>query len=208
MEKLTLVLAPFTVAGGLVVDSCQEVKVLERDLLLLDTQLVVELSLRRALDAVDGVGQGRARLARDVQRVGAASVGPQVGEGNLLFGALLEEQLVLVVEEEDGEGSVEEALVDVGHEMAYSWGLANYLFSTDRFWELLTDLFASSADGQVVLVQDDADLVHQADLFLVVAGQRFRGGIDVGEQTQHVLSRDGLRQSCSSGSRHCDVVAV
>lgn len=50
--------------------------------------------------------------------MGAAGVGPHVGEGDLLGGALLKEQFVLIVEEEDGKGTVEEALVDVGHEMA------------------------------------------------------------------------------------------
>lgn len=96
----------------------QEVKVLERHLLLLDAELVIELALGRALDAHDGVGQVGARLAGDAQRVGAAGVCPHVGKGNLLGGALLEEQLVLVVEEEDGKGAVQETLVDVGHEMA------------------------------------------------------------------------------------------
>lgn len=113
--ELTLVLAPFAVARSLVVDARQKVEVLERDLLLLDAQLMVELSLRRALDALDRLGQRRARLARNAERVGAAGVRPHVRERDLLGCALLEQQLVLVVEEKDGEGPVQKALVDVGH---------------------------------------------------------------------------------------------
>lgn len=113
----TLVLAPFAVAGSLVVDAGQEAKVLNGDLFLLDAQLVVELALGGALDAHDGVGEVGARLAGDAQRVGAAGVCPHVGEGDLLGGALLEQQLVLIVEQEDGKGAVQETLVDVGHEM-------------------------------------------------------------------------------------------
>lgn len=48
----------------------------------------------------------------------AAGVCPHVWEGDLFRGTLLQEEFVLIVEKEYGEGSVEEALVDVGHEMA------------------------------------------------------------------------------------------
>ena len=111
---------PLAVAGSLVVDAGQEVEVLYGDLFLLDAEFVLELSLGGALGALDGVRQVGARLRGDVQRVGAAGVGPHVGEGDLFRGALLEEELVLIVEEEDGEGAVEQSLVDVGHQMAYS----------------------------------------------------------------------------------------
>ena len=50
--------------------------------------------------------------------MGAAGVRPHVREGDLLRGPLLQEQLVLVVEEEDGEGAVQQALVYVGHQVA------------------------------------------------------------------------------------------
>lgn len=47
-------------------------------------------------------------LSTTSQRVRAASVGPHLGEGNLLVGALLEQELArLRMEEEDGEGAVE-----------------------------------------------------------------------------------------------------
>lgn len=120
---LTLVLAPFPVARGLVVDTGQEAEVLQRHLLLLDAELVVQLALGGVLDAQDGVREVRARLVGHVQGVRAARVCPHVGEGDLLGGALLEEELVLVVEEEDGEGAVEEPLVDVGHKVACGRGV-------------------------------------------------------------------------------------
>ena len=120
---LTLMLAPFPVARGLVVDAGQKAEVLQRHLLLLDAELVVQLALGGVFDAQDGVREVRARLVGHVQRVRAARVCPHVGEGDLLGGALLEEELVLVVEEEDGEGAVEEPLVDVGHEVACERGV-------------------------------------------------------------------------------------
>jgi len=55
-------------------------------------------------------------LALDTQRVGTTRVGPHAREGDLLVGSFLEEKgAVTWAEEEDGECSVEETLVDVGH---------------------------------------------------------------------------------------------
>lgn len=112
-------LTPLSVAGSLVMNSGQEVELLKRNLLLLDAQLVVKLALSSPLNTSNGILEARARLGGNVERVGTAGVGPHVGEGDLLGGALLEEELVLVVEEENGKSTVEEALVDVGHEMAW-----------------------------------------------------------------------------------------
>lgn len=114
-------LAPFAVAGSLVVDSCQEVEVFKGDLVLVDAKLVFQLALSGTLCSSNGVDQVCAGLGGNAQRVRAAGVGPHVWEGNLLSGALLKEQLVLVVEEEDGKGTVQESLVDVGHQVAYMW---------------------------------------------------------------------------------------
>lgn len=99
-------LSPLAVTGGLIVDASEELELLKRNLLLLDTQFVVQLALSSALGAGNSIGQRRAGLTRDSQRVRAASVGPHIGEGDLLGGALLEEQLILVVEEEDGKRAV------------------------------------------------------------------------------------------------------
>lgn len=51
--------------------------------------------------------------------MGTTSVRPHGREGDLLVGAFLEEEgAVGGAEEEDGECAVEEALTDVGHEVA------------------------------------------------------------------------------------------
>lgn len=105
----------------------KEVEVVKGDLLDLDAKLVVELALGSALSTRDGVNEVGASLAGDAERVRAAGVGPHVGERNLLGGSLLEEELVLVVEEEDGKGAVKEALVDVGHQVAWRI-LVSYTF--------------------------------------------------------------------------------
>jgi hypothetical protein len=93
-------------------------EVLKGNLLLLDTQFVLELALGSSLDTGNRVFERGTSLGRDVERVRAASVGPHIGEGDLLGSALLEEELVLIVEEEDRKGTVKETLVNVGHEMA------------------------------------------------------------------------------------------
>ncbi len=56
-----------------------------------------------------------------------------------------------------------------------------------------TDLLAGLPDRHVVLVRDDAHLVHQPDLLLVVALERIAARVDVGEEAQDGLGRDGLR---------------
>lgn len=127
--RLTLVLAPLAVTRRLVVDASQEVEVLERHLLLLDTELVFQLPLGGVLDTKNGIWQVGTRLVGHVQGVGAASVGPHVGEGNLLRGALLQEQLVVTVEEKNRESPVEETLVDVRHEVAWLAGVLLLLVS-------------------------------------------------------------------------------
>ena len=229
---LTFMLAPFAVARSLVVDPGKEVELLDRHLLLLDTKLVIKLALRGALDALNSIGEGRTSLARNTEGMRAASVGPHVWEGDLLCGALLEEELVLVVEEEDGEGAVKETLVDVRHEMAYGVALAFVLcFMTNpglldgdlRFWEQAslsdpnmrrTDLLAGGANGHVIVISDDANLVHKANLLGIVASERIATGVDIGEQTKHVLGRD-YRLSLGDGrcGRHdgwsrCDALLL
>lgn len=59
-------------------------------------------------------------LLKVVEGVRAAGVRPEIGEGDLLGGSLLQQQLsVGGPEDESGEGPVEETLVDVLHEVAY-----------------------------------------------------------------------------------------
>lgn len=57
-------------------------------------------------------------LVLNVQRVRAARVRPAQREGDLGRRALLEQQLPLRIEEEDGEGAVQQAGLDVAHQVA------------------------------------------------------------------------------------------
>lgn len=64
-----------------------------------------------------------------------------------------------------------------------------------------TYLLAEVADRFVILIEDNTDLVHQSDLLCIVAIEGSRARVDVGEESQDVLSRDGLSTSDgSSGS--------
>lgn len=201
-SKLTLVLSPLSVtAWRLIVDAGQEVEVLEWNLLWLDTKLVLQLATSSVLDTRNGIWKVITTLSWNTQRVRAASVGPHIWEGNLLGSALLEQELVVLVEEEDGECAVEETLVDVGHKVA--WRMSVRLRPHGH--KLPTDLLAEVADWLVVLVEDNADLVHEANLLLVVPLHGRAGGVNVREQAQNAVCGDRL--SRSSGGRvrgsHC-----
>ena len=115
-------LPPLSITRRLVVDACQEMEVFKGNLFLLNAQLVVQLAPRRILDACNGVGEVGAGFRRYAEGVRAAGIGPHVREGDLLRRTLLQKKPILVIKEEDGEGSVEKALVDVGHQMACSKG--------------------------------------------------------------------------------------
>jgi hypothetical protein len=66
----------------------------------------------------------------------------------------------------------------------------------------LTNLLAEVSDRFVIFVEDNAHLVHQSNLFLIVAIQ-FRGaGVDVGEEAQNTLGCNGLSQSSGRSYRH------
>jgi hypothetical protein len=192
-DVVDLVLAPLAITGCLVVYPREEVKLLNGHLFRVDAKLLLQLALRRALYALDGQGQGGASLGRDSQRVGAACVGPEIGECDLLGRSLLQEQAVLGVEEEDGERAVQEAFVDVLHEVA--------------------NLLAGAANRYIVLVQDNAHLVHQTNLLFIVTSEITvlggRGlclggelGIDLGEEAQDVVCVLGLSLGGGSGGTH------
>ena len=100
-------LAPFTVTSRLVVYPCQKLEVVEWHLRSFDAQLVVQLALCSTTHSCNRCIEAHARLAGNPQRVRAAGVCPHVGEGYLLARALLQEEPVLGVEEEDGECAVE-----------------------------------------------------------------------------------------------------
>lgn len=117
---LTLVLTPLAVAVSLVVDTGQEVEILKGYLLLLDAQFLVKFALSGPLDSHNRIGKVGASLSRHAQGVGAAGIGPHIGEGDFLRRALLEKELILVVEKEDRESPVKKALLDVCHEVAWN----------------------------------------------------------------------------------------
>ena len=126
-DVVYFVLAPF--GRGAVGDciSCpvmqagQELEFFNGHLRGRDTELVFELADGRAFDALDcaggdvlgGVDFGGAEAA---QGVGAAGVRPNLGEGNLGCGALLQQETAGLVKEEDGEGPVELAAGLFGRE--------------------------------------------------------------------------------------------
>lgn len=116
----------------------------------------------------------------------AASVGPHIGERDLLRRALLEKQLAIGRAEKEGrEGPVEKSFVYVLHEMAWK--------RRERFSAPVesphngrviacsrrTCLLVERADGAVVLVDDDAALIHEPRLLDIVRrkvdGREVRG---------------------------------
>lgn len=78
----------------------------------------------------------------------------------------------------------------------------------------LTGLLAGTANGFVVLIQDDAHLVHQADLFFIVTGEIVavasrgcgrrkdlagQGSVDIREEGRDIVGRNpwrGRRGGC------------
>ena len=100
--------------GGAVVQPREVSKLIERDRLGLDAELVLQLAHRRALRAEDAAVRdalGSVHLGGfvPVERVRAAGVGPQRRERGLGARALRQEELVVRAEEEDAERSVEQA---------------------------------------------------------------------------------------------------
>lgn len=112
-------LAPLSITRSFVVDSGQELKLIQWHLLGLDPQLVVELSLSCSSDALDRRLQVGPSLPRYAKRVRTASVGPHARKGNLLRRPLLQKKSILGIKKEDGESPVQEAFVDVLHQVAF-----------------------------------------------------------------------------------------
>jgi hypothetical protein len=64
-----------------------------------------------------------------------------------------------------------------------------------------TSFLASTANWNIILVKDNADFVHQPDLFLIVAcevvfvatwaGSSNYGGVDLGEKAEDIFGSDG-----------------
>lgn len=172
----------------------QELEVLDRDLLRLDAEFVVQLALSGTLSTHDGIGQVGTSLAGDTQRVRAAGVGPHIGEGDLLGSALLEEELVLVVEEEDGECAVEETLVDVGHEMA---------------WDQVSGLYVDRSVGsiQIFLLALPMGLSFSS-VTMQTSSMRRICSSSWPERASLLVSMSGKRRSMFSAVMGCAVVVV
>ena len=110
-------LSPLSVRWCLIVDTGQEVEILKWNLFWVDTGLVVELTASSVLDTSDSLYKVVSSFSWDAQWMRAAGVGPHIWEGDLLGSTLLEQKLIVLVEEEDGECAVEKSLVDIGHKM-------------------------------------------------------------------------------------------
>ena len=88
---------------------------------------MIKFSLCRFLHALYSSCQCRPGLTWDAQRMGTTRVRPHVWKGNFLTRPLLKEKFILRVEEKDGEGAVEKAVVDVVHEVTCQGRLAECL---------------------------------------------------------------------------------
>ena len=70
-----------------------------------------------------------------------------------------------------------------------------------------TQLLAGGSNWQVILVGNDADLIHEADLLLIVAVQGIAAGVDIGEQPQDSFRRNRLRDGLGGCGRHPELFA-
>ncbi len=145
---VNLVLAPHPTGGGLVEELGHELDVGKGDLERVDAQLEVHPPLGSPLHTNCPTFL---HLQVVEERMAAAGVGVVPGKGDLLVGALRQQELILRVEDHHAEGPVEEALVDVLHQVA--------------------DLLRLGADDVVILVDEDAGLIQQVHLLLVKGGQ-------------------------------------
>ncbi len=148
--------------------ACEILELVDRCLALRDAQLVLELARRS--DAHAEVLLLHPFLLKVVQRVRAAGVGPHIRERDLLCGALLEKELAVGrAEHKGGERPVQEALVDVLHEMAYRDDV--YVTQISVLVVLRTGLLVHGSDSVVLLVYKDAPFVHESRLLGIVAGE-------------------------------------
>lgn len=70
---------------------------------------------------------------------------------------------------------------------------------------MLTELLASLANRQIIVIGNNADLIHQANLLLIVAGKRLGTGVDVWKEAEEGIDGHGLCPvlgDSDGGSRH------
>ena len=65
--------------------------------------------------------------------------------------------------------------------------------------EIHTQLLAGLANGHIIVICNNAHLVHQSDLLGIVATQSLGGGVDVWEESENILRRDRLGFGDGSG---------
>jgi hypothetical protein len=77
---------------------------------------MIQFPLCGTFDSLDTRLQVVTEFGHAVQGVRTTCIGPLVWEGDFFGGALLEQKFMgKGVEEEDGEGAVEETFLDIGH---------------------------------------------------------------------------------------------
>lgn len=159
-DVVYLVLTPLAVgaAAALVVDTGKVLDVFDGDLVDRHTKLVLELALggpfgthnaRREVCGLVAVLGTNPELVTEAERVRAACVGPHAGERDLLVRPLLQEQPVVAIEHEKRERPVQQPIFDVFHDVA--------------------QLLGPSPHRLVLVVQNNAELVHELDLLLIMA---------------------------------------
>ena len=110
--------APQPIARGKIVYPCKIVYLVNGCLPLRNPQLMFELAT--SSDFHTELLLFNLLLFEIVKRMGATGVCPHVREGNLLSCSLLEKELAAHgMEDEGGEGSMEETLVDILHQVAW-----------------------------------------------------------------------------------------
>lgn len=136
-------LAPHPVGRRKVVDPRQVLEPIDGRLRWRDPEFMLELARRR--DAHTELRLLDLLRREVIQRVRAAGVRPHVRECDLLGRALLEEQLsVRRPEHERGERAVQQALVDVLHEMTCS-PVRVSIPPRERYGSMVLHVFLSTA---------------------------------------------------------------
>ena len=148
-------LAPSIIARCLVGHTCHELILLRRCLIHWNAQLMLQLSNDGSPDTSLSLHLPLTVLCI-VQWVGAARIGPIQWKSDFFGGTLLQQEFTLLVEHENGEGTVQGGnawIGDVTHQVTVFLGGKSLLL--------------------VILVHDDTELLfHEGQLDLVHVGCR------------------------------------
>ena len=97
---------------------------------------------------------------------------------------------------------MQKSLLDIGQEMTCR-NLVIAIHAEVQKISEHTYLLAEVADWQVILVNDNADLIHQPYLFVIVTSQRVRARVDVWEKSQDFLSCNWRSILAEGGGLSC-----